>query len=166
MRFRSFQLQHPQFPFINLLNSRGLILAAVLALPTAAQAAVLQGLGASPWEQTINSLEIAFTGPIARGLSLVAVVIGGLMYAFGEGQSKRTMAGLIFGVGMALAAFGSLFTIERVRTARVAELADALDLGSSARKGVGVRIPSLAPASPAWIRASRRREAPFQPGAG
>lgn len=77
---------------------------AILALPAAANAAILQGLGASPWEQTINTLEVSFTGPIARGLSLVAVVIGGLMYAFGEGQSKRTMAGLIFGVGMALAA--------------------------------------------------------------
>lgn len=79
-----------------------LILPAILGLPTAAHAAVLQGL--SPWEQTINTLQLSFTGPIARGLSLVAVVIGGLMYAFGEGQSKRTMAGLIFGVGMALAA--------------------------------------------------------------
>ena len=29
--------------------------------------------------------------------------------------------------------------------ARVAELVDALDLGSSSRKGVGVRVPSLAP---------------------
>lgn len=29
--------------------------------------------------------------------------------------------------------------------ASVAELADALDLGSSSRKGVGVRLPSLAP---------------------
>ena len=29
--------------------------------------------------------------------------------------------------------------------ARVAELVDALDLGSSSRKGVGVQVPSLAP---------------------
>lgn len=29
--------------------------------------------------------------------------------------------------------------------ARVAELVDALDLGSSSRKGMGVRVPSLAP---------------------
>lgn len=68
-----------------------------------AHAAVFQGTG-SPWENAVNVLEQSFTGPIARGLSLVAVVVGGLMFAFGEGQSKRTMAGIIFGVGMALAA--------------------------------------------------------------
>lgn len=73
----------------------------LLALP--AHAAALQGTG-SPWENAVNVLEQSFTGPIARGLSLVAVVVGGLMFAFGEGQSKRTMAGIIFGVGMALAA--------------------------------------------------------------
>ena len=44
------------------------------------------------------------TGPIARGLSLVAIVVGGLMFAFGEGGSKKAMAGLVFGLGMALSA--------------------------------------------------------------
>ena len=74
---------------------------ALTALVLQAHAAVLQ---ASPWENAVNALQISFTGPIARGLSLVAVVVGGLMFAYGEGQSKRTMAGIIFGVGMALAA--------------------------------------------------------------
>jgi len=68
-----------------------------------ANAAVLQS-SASPWENAVNALQTSFTGPIARGLSLVAVVVGGLMFAYGEGQSKRTMAGIVFGVGMALAA--------------------------------------------------------------
>ena len=81
-----------------------IVLATILVFPITAQATVLQGLGMSPWENAVNVLQTAFTGPIARGLSLVAVVIGGLMFAFGEGQSKRTMAGIIFGVGMALAA--------------------------------------------------------------
>lgn len=58
----------------------------------------------SPWENAVNVLEQSFTGPIARGLSLVAIVVGGLMFAYGEGQSKRTMAGIIFGVGMAIGA--------------------------------------------------------------
>ena len=35
--------------------------------------------------------------------------------------------------------------INTYHKARVAELVDALDLGSSSRKGVGVRVPSLAP---------------------
>ena len=63
---------------------------------------------ASPWEDAVNALQIAFTGPIARGLSLVAIVVGGLMFAFGEGESKRTLAGIIFGVGMAISAVNFL----------------------------------------------------------
>ena len=49
-------------------------------------------------------LKQAFTGPIARGLSLIAIVVGGLMIAFGEGGSKRTLAGIVFGLGMAMGA--------------------------------------------------------------
>ena len=58
----------------------------------------------SPWENAVNVLEAAFTTTIARGLSLVAIVVGGLMFAFGEGDSKRTFAGILFGVGMAIGA--------------------------------------------------------------
>ena len=60
--------------------------------------------GASPWLQAITVLENAFTGPIARGLALISIVCGGLMFAFGEGGSKKAMAGIIFGVGMAVGA--------------------------------------------------------------
>lgn len=71
---------------------------AVFTTPVMAQA------GLSPWENAVNVLEIAFTGPIARGLSLVAIVVGGLMFAYGEGQSKRVFAGIVFGIGMAIGA--------------------------------------------------------------
>jgi hypothetical protein len=36
--------------------------------------------------------------------SLVAIVVSGLTFAFGEGGSKRVLAGVLFGVGMAIAA--------------------------------------------------------------
>ncbi len=77
-----------------------IIVAAAVALPNAAFAQI----GVSPWLQAITVLQGAFTGPIARGLSLIAIVVGGLMFAFGEGGSKRALAGLIFGVGMAIGA--------------------------------------------------------------
>ena len=65
---------------------------------------VTPSAGASPWLQAIDVLQDAFTGPIARGLSLIAVVVGGLMFAFGEGGSKKALAGIIFGLGMAMGA--------------------------------------------------------------
>ncbi len=79
---------------------RQLIAAALvllLAVPAFAQ-------GASPWENAVSVLQQAFTSTIARGLSLVAIVVSGLTFAFGEGGSKRVLAGVLFGVGMAIAA--------------------------------------------------------------
>ena len=79
---------------------RGALLAVVLAL----SAGELMAQGTSPWLQAIDVLQAAFTGPIARGLSLIAIVIGGLMFAFGEGGSKKALAGIVFGLGMAMGA--------------------------------------------------------------
>lgn len=73
--------------------------ATVLALYTAAA-----GYGQSPWEDAVSKLQASFTGPIAKGLSLVAIVIGGLTFAYSEGGSKKQFAGLIFGIGMAVSA--------------------------------------------------------------
>ncbi len=73
-------------------------LLALTALPVYAQS------GNDPWDNAVNVLKTAFTGTIATGLSLVAIVVGGLMFAYGEGQSKKTLAGIVFGVGMAIGA--------------------------------------------------------------
>ena len=74
----------------------------LLATPVFAQT------GNSPWENAVNVLQQAFTSTIARGLSLVAIVVAGLTFAFGEGGSKRILAGVLFGVGMAIAAVNFL----------------------------------------------------------
>jgi type IV secretory pathway VirB2 component (pilin) len=73
-------------------------LALLASLPAYAQS------GSDPWDNAVNVLKTAFTGTIATGLSLVAIVVGGLMFAYGEGQSKKTLAGIVFGVGMAIGA--------------------------------------------------------------
>ena len=77
------------------------ILGLALATPAFAQAN-------SPWENAVGVLQQAFTSTIARGLSLVAIVVSGLTFAFGEGGSKRVLAGVLFGVGMAIAAVNFL----------------------------------------------------------
>jgi type IV secretory pathway VirB2 component (pilin) len=69
-----------------------------------ATSALAQAAGSSPWENAVAVLQQAFTSTIARGLSLVAIVVSGLTFAFGEGGSKRVLAGVLFGVGMAIAA--------------------------------------------------------------
>ena len=76
-----------------------LLFVLLLAAPVFAQTT-----GSWPWENAVNVLQQAFTSTIARGLSLVAIVVSGLTFAFGEGGSKRVLAGVLFGVGMAIAA--------------------------------------------------------------
>lgn len=61
-------------------------------------------LAQDPWSGAATRMATAFTGPIVRGFSLVAIVVGGLTLAFSEGGGKRTLGGLIFGLGMALGA--------------------------------------------------------------
>jgi type IV secretory pathway VirB2 component (pilin) len=73
----------------------GVTLAVVLTLSVVIHAQ-------SPWERAASNLEAAFTGPLARSLALVAIVIGGLMFMFGEGGAKRQISGIVFGGGLAL----------------------------------------------------------------
>src|SRR5687768_1623065 len=72
------------------------VVALVLAMPLPGYA---QG---SPWERAALNLEASFTGPLARSLALVSIVIGGLMFMFGEGGAKRQISGIVFGGGLAL----------------------------------------------------------------
>ena len=59
-------------------------------------------LAQAPWERAATNLEASFTGPLARSLALVAIVLGGLMFMFGEGGAKRQISGIVFGGGLAL----------------------------------------------------------------
>ena len=72
-----------------------LTVGALLVLPALA-------LAQSPWERAAANLELSFTGPLARSLALVAIVLGGLMFMYGEGGAKRQIAGVVFGGGLAL----------------------------------------------------------------
>lgn len=72
-----------------------LIAALILIVPVPA-------LAQSPWERAAGNLATTFTGPLARSLALVAIVIGGLMFMFGEGGAKRQISGIVFGGGLAL----------------------------------------------------------------
>lgn len=66
-----------------------------------AGSALAQG---DPWTSSATNLNTAFTGPIATMLMGVAIVVGGLTFAFSEGAGKRTLAGITFGGGMAIGA--------------------------------------------------------------
>jgi type IV secretory pathway VirB2 component (pilin) len=94
--------------FIRISNCCFVARVVALSLLGLALASPAFGQANSPWENAVNVLQQAFTSTIARGLSLVAIVVSGLTFAFGEGGSKRVLAGVLFGVGMAIAAVNFL----------------------------------------------------------
>ncbi len=76
--------------------SSSLLTLAFITIPT------LVFAQASPWERAAGNLERTFTGPLARSLALVAIVIGGLLFMFAEQGAKRQISGIVFGGGLAL----------------------------------------------------------------
>ena len=82
--------------FVPLLRRASVTALAILVLTPAVV------LAQSPWERAANNLALTFTGPLARSLALVSIVIGGLMFMFGEGGAKRQISGIVFGGGLAL----------------------------------------------------------------
>ena len=81
--------------FTRRVRSHLVVLALLLLLP-------IHAFAQSPWERAADNLAFSFTGPLARSLALVAIVIGGLMFMFGEGGAKRQISGIVFGGGLAL----------------------------------------------------------------
>ena len=73
-----------------------------VAIFTAVLLAPSLAFAQAPWERAAGNLERTFTGPLARSLALVAIVIGGLMFMFGEQGAKRQISGIVFGGGLAL----------------------------------------------------------------
>lgn len=71
----------------------------VIALPTVAFAQ-----SGSPFDTGFTAIQTLFTGTVAKVASLIAIVIGGYQFAHGEPGSKRAIAGIVAGTGIAVLA--------------------------------------------------------------
>lgn len=60
-------------------------------------AVALAQVGGSPFESGFTALQTLFTGTIAKVASLIAIVVGGYMFAHGEPGAKKSAAGAVFG---------------------------------------------------------------------
>lgn len=77
----------------------GSVLLALVAMPAFAQGV------AAPWEGPICVVARSLSGPVAKAVAVIAIVITGLMIAFGElGGVFKSLLGLVFGVSFALLA--------------------------------------------------------------
>lgn len=58
-----------------------------------------------PWEAPLQQILDSLTGPVAKILSVAAIVVAGLSIAFGEGGAgMKKLLWIVFGVSMAFAA--------------------------------------------------------------
>lgn len=72
-----------------------------LITPTAASAA---GTG-MPWETPLQNVLDSLTGPVAKAIAIIAIVLTGLGFAMGEtGGTMRRLCGIVFGIAIAFAA--------------------------------------------------------------
>ena len=86
-------------------------LAAVTLSLADAPAAFAAGTG-MPWETPINEILNSITGPVAKAIGIMAIVLFGLAFAFSEhGSALRRGLGIAMGVSIAFAAstFGMTF---------------------------------------------------------
>jgi type IV secretion system protein VirB2 len=82
-----------------------------LAIPNTAHAAAANGGLPLPWEGPLNQVLASFTGPVAKALCILSIVVIGFGFAFSEGGGMRRMLGLLLGVSIAVTAtsFGVAF---------------------------------------------------------
>lgn len=90
------------------LRTRALALA---LLPAATMASAMAGTtGNMPWDSALTALETDISGPVAHALLLIAIIVTGLAWGFGEhGSSMRKVMGIAAGGAIALGA-SSLIT--------------------------------------------------------
>lgn len=75
--------------------------AALLLAPTATFAAGVN----MPWEGPLDQIVQSLTGPVAKGLGVLAIVSVGFAFAFSEGGSTlRRVLGIVLGLTIAFAA--------------------------------------------------------------
>jgi type IV secretion system protein VirB2 len=86
-----------------MLNRIPLALAAlvvVATMPDQAHASLSTGL---PWEEPLNLLFNSLSGPVARIIAALAIVVTGLYFMLGEpGRAGQRLVGGAFGIALAL----------------------------------------------------------------
>ena len=76
------------------------VLLFVALSPNDAHASLSSGL---PWEQPLNILFNSLSGPVARIIAALAIVITGLYFMLGEpGRAGQRLVGGAFGIALAL----------------------------------------------------------------
>lgn len=85
-------------------RSAPLILLAALVVAHPAFAGATGG-ASMPWETPLQTVADSISGPVAKAIGIIAIVITGIGFAFAEGGSTmRRGVGIVFGLAIAFTA--------------------------------------------------------------
>ena len=86
-------------------RSQTAMIAAGVALMLATPAWASGSGTAMPWEAPLTTIENSLSGPVAKAVGVIAIVVTGLGFAFAEGGSAmRKGIGIVFGLAIAFTA--------------------------------------------------------------
>jgi type IV secretory pathway VirB2 component (pilin) len=86
-------------------NLRAAVVVAVVAMLVAGPAWAAGGGTAMPWETPLETIMQSLSGPVAKAVGIIAIVLTGLGFAFSEGGSVlRRGIGIVFGLAIAFTA--------------------------------------------------------------
>jgi type IV secretory pathway VirB2 component (pilin) len=85
--------------------AQSVMLAASVGLLLATPAWAAGGGTAMPWEGPLTTVMQSLSGPVAKAVGIIAIVLTGLGFAFAEGGSAmRKGIGIVFGLAIAFTA--------------------------------------------------------------
>lgn len=79
-------------------------LSLLLSSMVAANEVIAATGGIEPLERILNDLSGFFQGPLVTAIGVIAVVAGGLIFAFSDGAGMRRLASVVIGIGIAASA--------------------------------------------------------------
>ena len=75
---------------------------------------------AMPWETPLQSVSDSLSGPVAKAIGIIAIVVTGLGFAFAEGGSAmRKGVGIVFGLAIAFTATTFISTFFNITSGAV-----------------------------------------------
>jgi type IV secretion system protein VirB2 len=84
---------------------RTAVMVAGIAMLVAGPAWAAGGGTAMPWETPLETIMQSLSGPVAKAVGIIAIVLTGLGFAFSEGGSVlRRGIGIVFGLAIAFTA--------------------------------------------------------------
>ena len=75
---------------------------------------------AMPWETPLQSVSDSLSGPVAKAIGIIAIVVTGIGFAFAEGGSAlRKGVGIVFGLAIAFTATTFISTFFNITSGAV-----------------------------------------------